>query len=381
MAELHAWTHTTVLLVRVDEAMVERDNRGQNQSLCNDGRRTLVGATIPLMSDLNALYSFLVQLWQRDLKTLPVRFHPIPSFDAHYSLIKQEVDAGIADPASSRRTLLVNERVAEYQQLFPTDFGGKIDWELELGGFHQLDYPSYYTQPFHSIPGGWLSKFAAENNRIAMQAIYKDAHPESCLGVRKQLAAFVPPHCTSIVDLGCGDGDGAAATARVHPAAKVIGVDASPFMIVVGRRQNRDCPNLEFRHQLAENTYIPPNSVDAVTITLVLHECSDQGKRDILKEAHRILRPGGTIILVDTPQTDLLTFRGFYEPWKHQWIHFSPKQFLRDAGFSSVRDHGILGGDGTVKTVEEQKATDDITTDNRLFVFEGIKSKQVQARL
>ena len=46
----------------------------------------------------------------------------------------------------------------------PTDFGGPIDWKFELSAFRVLPYPSYYTKPFHSIPGGWLSKFAAENN-------------------------------------------------------------------------------------------------------------------------------------------------------------------------------------------------------------------------
>ena len=54
--------------------------------------------------------------------------------------------------------------------------------------------------------------------------------------------------------------------------AKVIAIEASPFMIVCGRRQNRDCVNLEFHHQLAENTYIPSNSIDTVTVTLLLHE-------------------------------------------------------------------------------------------------------------
>jgi ubiquinone/menaquinone biosynthesis C-methylase UbiE len=61
---------------------------------------------------------------------------------------------------------------------------------------------------------------------------------------------------------------------------------------------------------------VQSGSVDAVTITLVLHECSDSGKRAILAEAFRIMRPGGTIVLSDTPQDDLGVFRGFFEPHK-----------------------------------------------------------------
>ena len=64
--------------------------------------------------------------------------------------------------------MVVNERILKLQMKNPTDFGGPIDWKFELSAFRVLPYPSYYTKPFHSIPGGWLSKFAAENNRIAM---------------------------------------------------------------------------------------------------------------------------------------------------------------------------------------------------------------------
>ena len=163
------------------------------------------------------------------------------------------------------------------------------------------------------------------------------------------------------------------------PDAKVVAVEASPFMIICGQRQNRDCVNLEFHHQLAEKTFLQSNTVDTVTITLLLHECSDEGKASILREAYRILKPNGTIILSDTPQNDLLTYRGFYEPWKHQWLNFQPKRALEDAGFVNIMDHGILGGDGVIKSVEEQTGSEAATTGNRLIVFTG--TKELASRL
>jgi hypothetical protein len=39
------------------------------------------------------------------------------------------------------------------------------------------------------------------------------------------------------------------------------------------------------------------SSVDCVTITLVLHECSDEAKANILGAAFSILRPGGKLVL------------------------------------------------------------------------------------
>ena len=100
----------------------------------------------------------------------------------------------------------------------------------------------------------------------AWQAIYRDAHSDSCMGLRRELSALIPADSQLVVDLGAGDGDGPAATARMLPGAKVLAVEASPFMIIAGRRQNRDCPNLEFRHALAENTHLQAGCADAVSI-------------------------------------------------------------------------------------------------------------------
>lgn len=218
---------------------------------------------------------------------------------------------------------------------------GPIDWDGELAKFGPLPYPPYYKQPFHSALGGWLSQGAALNNRRAMEAIYSDCHPDKCSGMRRELAKFFPPTARLVADIGAGDGDGAAAVARCLPQARVVAVEASPFMIIVGRRQNRDAANLEWRHCLGEDTGMESATCDAVTITLVFHECSDDGKAAIIAEAFRILRPGGTLVFSDTPPDDLQTYRGFYEPWKDQWLRFDVDAFLAKHGFVDVSAHDV----------------------------------------
>jgi len=221
------------------------------------------------------------------------------------------------------------------------DLGSDIDWDVELAEFKELPYPSYYLQPFHSSIGGWLSVSAAMNNRRAMEAIYTDCHPQKCCGMRAEIAKLTPADARVVVDFGSGDGDGPAEVARHLPAARVIAVEASPFMTIVGRRQNRDVPNLEWRHALAEATGLETGSVDCVTITLVFHECSDEGKRAIISEAHRLLRPGGSLVFSDTPPADLQTYRGFFEPWKDQWLKFDVDSFLASAGFGDLRAYDV----------------------------------------
>jgi trans-aconitate methyltransferase len=69
------------------------------------------------------------------------------------------------------------------------------------------------------------------------------------------LHTHTPLKARYVVDLGAGDGDGAAATARRLPDASVVAVECSPTMIVVGRIQNT-VSNLSFLHALAEDTEI-----------------------------------------------------------------------------------------------------------------------------
>lgn len=299
--------------------------------------------------------------------------------DAHFQLIKEERAVAASDEASARRAMVVVERV---MQAPVTDLGGDIDWEKELSAFGKLPYPKYYTQPFHSIPGGWLSKKAALMNRMAMQAIYQESHPHSCMGLRDVLANLVPDDARLVVDLGSGDCDGPAAVAKKRPRARVVALDASPFMLVVGRRQNRGLANLEFMHALAEDTKLPSGEADAVTITLVLHECDDGAKTAILKEACRLLRPGGVLVFADTPPDELQTFRGFYEPWREQWAKFEGAKFFGQfSELREVKDHGILGRKRGL-TAEEHKANaGQQTVESRLFCVTARKKVGPPARL
>ena len=246
------------------------------------------------------------------------------------------IDAEMRGPEPKDRMLGVVRRMSA--QVAP-DLSA-IDWDRELAAFAVRsadDFPSYYRQPFHSVPGGYLSEAAAVGDRSAMEAIYQHAHPRRSLGVRDELAALVPDDARVVVELGAGTGDGAAAIARRLPGADVLAIEASPFMIIAGRVQNADVPNLRFAQGLAEQNGLASGSVDAVAITLVLHECPDTVKRALLGEVRRVLRRGGTLVLTDTSQDDLHDYRGFYEPYKEEWQRFDPDALLSELGFEVVR--------------------------------------------
>lgn len=266
-----------------------------------------------------------------DMRSLAGTRWPVPEWHM------ERIAAEMACDAPKDRMMQVVRRMAD--QAAP-GFAG-LDWDAELARFGEIEFPAYYTQPFHSVPGGYLSEAAAVGDRAAMEAIYQDAHPRRSLGIRDALATLVPEDARAVVDLGGGTGDGGAAIARRLPDTRVTALDASPFMVIAGRTQNGDVPNLSVLQGFAEGTGLDDASADAVTITLVLHECPDPIKAAILGEARRILRPGGTVVLTDTPQDDLHGFRGFYEPYKEQWRVFEPAGFLEHAGFTAIAERTV----------------------------------------
>ncbi|MFD9030781.1 methyltransferase domain-containing protein [Streptomyces sp. NPDC059567] len=96
---------------------------------------------------------------------------------------------------------------------------------------------------------------------------------------------------TSVVDVGCGAGRAVAELAE--RGVKAVGVDPSERMIAVARGR---WPEADFRIAGAYELPLPDASVDGYRADKVFHELDEPERA--LAEAHRVLAPGGRILLV-----------------------------------------------------------------------------------
>ncbi len=220
---------------------------------------------------------------------------------------------------------------------------GSVDWVSEISKLEPLDFHPYYLQPFHSIPGGWLNPLSAIGNAAAFGALYRSAHKRGADGLREDIASFVPKHAKVIYDFGASTGGQSAAILdRVGSDAVVYAVDPAAPGIVLGKRQIRD-PRLAWIHGFVEDQNFAPQSADVVNMTFVAHECPDHIKRELLKAAYRVLKPGGVLIWTDPPPDDLcISSRGFFEPYAWQWQQWSPDRELKDVGFREIQTHHVV---------------------------------------
>ena len=114
-----------------------------------------------------------------------------------------------------------------------------------------------------------------------------------------------------VADVGCGTGALSIPIAATLPSARVIGIDGDPQVLDIARGKP-GANAVEWTEGLAGALPLQAGEADVVVTSLVLHHLPLQTKREMLSEAHRVLRPGGRLIVADwaAPQ-DVVASAGF----------------------------------------------------------------------
>lgn len=113
------------------------------------------------------------------------------------------------------------------------------------------------------------------------------------------LAGVAPGH--AVLDIGCGTGTQAiAACWRSQPGGSVVGIDISEKMLAAARRKARRADlNIAFHQGDAAQLPFEDERFDVVTFTTIMHMIPESQRQLCLREASRVLRHGGRLLLID----------------------------------------------------------------------------------
>ena len=174
------------------------------------------------------------------------------------------------------------------------------------------------------------------------RALPKEA-VDASLGCGNPTALIELREGQSVLDLGSGGGiDVLLSARRVGPAGKVFGLDMTDEMLALARENQRRAgvTNVEFLKGEIENIPLPDDSVDVIISNCVINLSSDKAR--VLREAHRVLKPGGRFAVSDVVVRGEVPadIRRNVELWvgcvAGALQEDDYRRFLADAGFTNI---------------------------------------------
>lgn len=147
-----------------------------------------------------------------------------------------------------------------------------------------------------------------------------------------------------VLEIGCGTGNLAVAVKRVHRDAEVVGLDPDPKALGRARRKaRRRGLSVEWDRGFGGELPYADASFDRVLSSLMLHHLEQDEKALALREARRVLTPGGELHVLDIGGATAAA-----DGFMARRLHHSPRhadnygdgipRLMADAGFDATTE-------------------------------------------
>jgi ubiquinone/menaquinone biosynthesis C-methylase UbiE len=237
-------------------------------------------------------------------------------------------------------TTPVNERLILNPGLPVPQYHQGVEWHLQPGGWEGYDLAG----PMWSA--GIMPYVYSRGGNAAVE-VNDDVRSH-----RREVLSQFRHTPRRAYDVGCGGAGTLGIMRSLYPNAELVGGDLSERRLTDGHRiSERMGWGITFRQEDCRQVAEDDNSFDAVISYALHHEMPRQVTLDILKEMHRILEPGGEILINDIPpfravsplQAVLLDWESGYraEPFfsESRLLHLG--EALTQLGFTDVEEYRL----------------------------------------
>lgn len=228
----------------------------------------------------------------------------------------------------------------------------KMARRMKRGDFRDIPavdrerYPAYYRRNFHWQTDGYFSEHSAEMYELGVELLFRGTADV----MRRQVIPPITRHVRAaggaervkLLDVACGTGRTLHQLASAHPAMRLWGIDLSPAYVRLARRRLAHVSELALAVENAERLPFADGTFDAATSVYLFHELPRNARRNVVRELHRVVRPGGVVVIEDSAQlaesaeieTALREFpREFHEPFYEDYLEDDLAGILAETGF------------------------------------------------
>jgi ubiquinone/menaquinone biosynthesis C-methylase UbiE len=218
-------------------------------------------------------------------------------------------------------------------------------------GIDTFGYPKYYLQNFHHQTDGYLSELSANMYDLQVEILFNgtaDPMRRRVLAPLKAgLATMDVGERGRILDIACGTGRTLSMIRDTLPKASLYGVDLSPAYLRKANELLSEKPGVvpQLVQGNAEALPFVDNYFEATVSVFLFHELPAEARQNVINEAFRVTKPGGTFIICDSIQMmDSPEFKVamenfpamFHEPYYRHYTTDDLNARLTNAGFEQV---------------------------------------------
>lgn len=268
----------------------------------------------PSQEEVKTLWKHIVQLHEAEKENLKQGLYPVRALD---------LENPLRHARSYLEVLGDGVRVAWRMRRRKTrEFSPQAESSAE-------GMPDYYTRNFHFQTDGYFSEASARRYDHQVEILFSGTAGAMRRSILPVLKKYTDGEGRWL-ELACGAGSATRAVAASFPKARLTALDLSRQYLKVARENLRDFEKVDFVQGDATKLEFREETFDAVYSVYQLHEMPRDQRELLVREAFRVLKPGGLLVLADSLQWDdtqelnwaLERFPKIYhEPFYADYIH------------------------------------------------------------